>query len=45
MARRCLNCEIRKGMTRFEDESFAIDHAGETARIDGLSGVALRSLW
>src|ERR1700693_4409459 len=38
MARRCLNCEARKGMTRFEGESFSIDHAGMTAMVEGLSG-------
>lgn len=38
MARRCLNCETRKGMTRFEDEIFTIKHAGMTAKVDGLSG-------
>ncbi|MBI4183060.1 MAG: type II toxin-antitoxin system MqsA family antitoxin [Proteobacteria bacterium] len=38
MARRCPNCEARKGMTRFESETFAIDHAGATATVEGLSG-------
>jgi hypothetical protein len=28
MARKCLNCETRKGMTRFAGETFTIDHAG-----------------
>jgi HTH-type transcriptional regulator / antitoxin MqsA len=38
MARRCLNCEARKDMTRFEDETFTIEHAGMTASVEGLSG-------
>ena len=38
MARKCLNCEARKGMTRFEGETFSIEHAGMTATVDGLSG-------
>jgi HTH-type transcriptional regulator/antitoxin MqsA len=38
MPRKCLNCETRKGMTRFEAETFTIEHAGMTAAVDGLSG-------
>ena len=38
MARRCVNCETRKGMTRFEGETFTIDHAGTTATVKALSG-------
>jgi len=38
MARTCPSCEARKGMTRFEGESFTIDHAGMTATVEGLSG-------
>ena len=38
MARKCLNCESRKVMTRFEAETFTIDHAGMTATVEGLSG-------
>ena len=38
MARRCVNCETRKGMTRFEGETFTIDHAGMTATVKALSG-------
>ena len=38
MARKCLNCESRAGMTRFEDESFTIEHAGMTATVERLSG-------
>src|SRR5437899_2126837 len=38
MARKCLNCEARKEMTRFEDETFTIEHAGITVSVEGLSG-------
>ena len=38
MARKCLNCEARKGMTRFEGETFTLKHAGMTARVEGVSG-------
>jgi HTH-type transcriptional regulator/antitoxin MqsA len=38
MARKCQSCETRKGMTRFEDEPFTIEHAGTTATVKGLSG-------
>jgi HTH-type transcriptional regulator/antitoxin MqsA len=38
MARKCLNCEARKGMTRFEGETFTIAHAAMTATVEGLSG-------
>jgi len=38
MARKCLNCEARKGMIRFEGETFTIEHAGMTATVEGLSG-------
>jgi HTH-type transcriptional regulator/antitoxin MqsA len=38
MARRCLNCGARKGMTRFAGETFTIEHAGMTATVEGLSG-------
>jgi len=38
MARKCLTCEARKGMTRFEGETFTIKHAGMTAAVDELSG-------
>jgi HTH-type transcriptional regulator/antitoxin MqsA len=38
MARKCVNCESRKVMTRFEDETFNIAHAGVTATVKGLSG-------
>ncbi|HVB88948.1 MAG TPA: type II toxin-antitoxin system MqsA family antitoxin [Beijerinckiaceae bacterium] len=38
MARKCAQCENRKGMVRFEDETFTIEHAGMTAKVEGLSG-------
>lgn len=38
MARKCLNCEARKGMMRFENETFTIEHAGMTATVEELSG-------
>jgi HTH-type transcriptional regulator / antitoxin MqsA len=38
VARKCLNCTSRKNMTRFTDETFAIDYAGMTATVAGLSG-------
>ena len=38
MARKCVNCETRKGMTRFEGETFTIEHAGMAAMAAGLSG-------
>jgi HTH-type transcriptional regulator/antitoxin MqsA len=38
MARDCLNCDTRGSMTRFEDETFTIEHAGMTATVEGLSG-------
>lgn len=38
MARKCLNCKTRKGMTRFAGETFTIKHAGMTATVEGLSG-------
>lgn len=38
MARKCANCDTRHGMARFENETFAIEHAGLEAKIEGLSG-------
>jgi HTH-type transcriptional regulator/antitoxin MqsA len=38
MARKCVNCETRKGMTRFKGETFTIEHGGMTATVEGLSG-------
>jgi HTH-type transcriptional regulator / antitoxin MqsA len=38
MTRKCRSCVTRKGMTRFEDETFTIEHAGMTTTVKGLSG-------
>ena len=38
MARKCVNCAARKGMTRFKGESFAVEHGGMSAAVKGLSG-------
>jgi HTH-type transcriptional regulator/antitoxin MqsA len=38
VARKCVNCETRKVMTRFEGETFTIEHAGTTATVKPLSG-------
>ena len=38
MTRKCLNCDTRKGMSRFKDETFVIKHAGLTASVARLSG-------
>ena len=38
MARQCKSCGTLKGMTRFKDKTFTIDHAGMTAKVEGLSG-------
>ncbi len=38
MPRKCMNCKSRKDMVRFENETFTIDHAGASAKVDGLSG-------
>ena len=38
MDRKCLNCETATGMARFEGETLTIEHAGMTAKVEGLSG-------
>lgn len=38
MTRNCANCESRKGMSRFRDETFTISHAGMSTKVEGLSG-------
>jgi HTH-type transcriptional regulator / antitoxin MqsA len=38
MSRTCINCESRKGMTRFTNESFDVEHAGKVLKVDRLSG-------
>jgi HTH-type transcriptional regulator / antitoxin MqsA len=38
MPRKCLSCVSRKRMTRFEDQTFTIEHAGRKIQVEGLSG-------
>jgi HTH-type transcriptional regulator/antitoxin MqsA len=38
MAQKCIHCESRKGMNRFDGETFTIDHAGMKTNVEGLSG-------
>jgi len=38
MPRKCVNCDSRKGLARFENEAFTIEHDGMTITVDGLSG-------
>jgi HTH-type transcriptional regulator / antitoxin MqsA len=38
MPRKCLSCVSRKRMTRFEDQTFTIEHAGRKIQVAGLSG-------
>ena len=38
MPRKCVNCDSKKGLARFENEAFTIEHAGMTITVDGLSG-------
>ena len=38
MARRCLNCQDRKGLTRFAGETFTVEYAGRKVKVQGLSG-------
>lgn len=38
MPRKCVNCNSQKGLVRFENEAFTIEHAGMTITVDGLSG-------
>jgi HTH-type transcriptional regulator / antitoxin MqsA len=38
MAQKCISCESRKEMTRFEDKTFIIEHGGSRAEVKGLSG-------
>ena len=37
-ARPCVSCGSRKGMERFENETFVVEHAGLSTRVEGLSG-------
>ena len=38
MPRKCLNCDLRRAMTRFEGETFEVEYAGNKAKVGGLSG-------
>ena len=38
MARKCINCESRKAMTRFENKTSTIEHGGSRIEVEGLSG-------
>ena len=38
MARKCINCESRKEMTRFEQKNFVVEHGGSRIEVKGLSG-------
>ncbi len=38
MARSCLNCEGRQGLTRFDGETFTAEHAGRKVKVEGLAG-------
>ncbi len=38
MARRCLNCEDRKALMRFDGEPFTVEYAGRKVKVEGLSG-------
>lgn len=38
MARRCANCDSHRDMARFENETFVLQHAGLSAKVEGLSG-------
>ena len=38
MTRKCAQCDSRKGMVRFKDKPFTIEHADMTMKVEGLSG-------
>lgn len=38
MPRKCLNCDSRRGMIRFEGETLEIEYQGSKATVDELSG-------
>ena len=38
MARKCINCESRKAMPRFENKTFTLKHGGSRIEVEGLSG-------
>src|SRR5437868_4578203 len=38
MRRTCASCGSRQGMTRFEGETFTVEHEGRKAKVEALSG-------
>jgi HTH-type transcriptional regulator/antitoxin MqsA len=38
MARKCLSCDDREGLTRFDGETLTVEHAGRKVKVEGLSG-------
>jgi HTH-type transcriptional regulator/antitoxin MqsA len=38
MARKCLNCDDRNDLKRFDGQSFTVEHAGRKMQVEGLSG-------
>jgi hypothetical protein len=38
VARDCLHCETGRRMERFEGKTFTIEHAGQSATVQSLSG-------
>lgn len=43
MARHCSSCNERRGMERFEGETFVVEHEGLSAEVKGLSGWRCRA--
>lgn len=41
--RPCMNCKSKKGMERFENASFTIEHVGLKSKVGGLSGWRCRA--
>jgi HTH-type transcriptional regulator / antitoxin MqsA len=38
MTRKCVSCDSQKDLARFDNEAFAIEHAGMTVTLAGLAG-------
>jgi hypothetical protein len=38
MARKCLTCEDRKALMRFDSEPFTVEYVGRKVKVEGLSG-------
>ena len=38
MTRPCVNCDSRRGMQRFENKTFVVEHGGMRTQVKGLSG-------